>query len=182
MKTSVEYLGYVVSANKLFPSPTKIETLARSVSPRNVKQLRQFNGLAGYFRRFMPNFSKEMIPLYELTKTGVKLKWCERHEVVRSKIIDYLISAPLFTIFQEDHPIELHTDASSLSFGAILIQIKRSRQHVIGYFSMRTTNTESKYHSYERLLWRLWQLYEPSNTSDIFCMEENSLSLQIKTH
>lgn len=149
MKTSIEYLGNIVSAGQIRPSPVKIEALARSIPPKNVKQLRQFNGLAGYFRRSIPNFSREMIPLYELTRTGAKWKWNENHEAARGKIINYLTSAPLLTIFQEDFPIELHTDASSLGFGAILIQIKVGRQHVIGYFSMRTTSAESKYHSYE---------------------------------
>lgn len=52
-------------------------------------------------------------------------------------------------IFKEDLPIELHTDASSKGLGAVLIQIKDGRQHVIAYMSMRTTEPESHYHSYE---------------------------------
>lgn len=68
---------------------------------------------------------------------------------MRSKIIEYLTSAPLLTIFREGMPIELHTDASSTGFGAVLVQIKDNRQHVIAYFSMRTTKAESNYHSYE---------------------------------
>ena len=149
MKTSIEYLGYVVSEGKIRPSPLKIEALSKTVPPKNLKQLRQFNGLAGYFRRFIPNFSTKMIPLYDLTKSGSKWEWNEKHEAVRNKIISYLTSAPLLTIFQEELPIELHTDASSIGLGAILVQIREGCQYVIGYFSMRTTRAESKYHSYE---------------------------------
>lgn len=149
LKVSVEYLGFIVTDGKVRPSTAKVEALARSPPPTNVKQLRQFNGLAGYFRRFICNFSTVMIPLYNLTKTGVKWDWTEKHEAIRAKIINYLTSAPLLTIFQENYPIELHTDASAMGFGAVLIQVKNGIRHVIGYFSMRTTPAESKYHSYE---------------------------------
>lgn len=149
LKTSVEYLGYVVSDGKIRPSPSKVEALARTPPPANVKQLRQFNGLAGYFRRFIPDFSRKMIPLYNLTKSDAKWEWTSSHEAIRSQIIEYLTSAPLLTIFQEGHDIELHTDASAMGLGAILIQVKSGIRHVIGYFSMRTTPAESKYHSYE---------------------------------
>lgn len=90
-----------------------------------------------------------MAPLYELTKAGAKWEWTEHHEAARMKIINYLTRSPLLTIFQEGLPIELHTDASTLGFGCVLIQIKERRQHVIGYFSQRTTKAESNYHSYE---------------------------------
>lgn len=68
MRSSIEYLGYIVGDGKIRPSPTKIEALVRSPIPKNVKQLRQFNGLAGYFRKFIPNFSKTMIPSTSLQK------------------------------------------------------------------------------------------------------------------
>lgn len=84
--------------------------MARSQIPKNVKQ--EFNGLAGYFRKLIPNFSQEMIPLYELTKSDAKWEWTDTHEAVRSRISDYLTSASLLIIFKESLPIELHTDAS----------------------------------------------------------------------
>ncbi|CAH2265776.1 jg7961 [Pararge aegeria aegeria] len=149
IKTSIEYLGFVVCDGKVRPSPSKVEALSRSLPPTNLKQLRQFNGLAGYFRRFIPNFSSQMIPLYNLTKSNSKWEWTAEHERTRSNIINYLTSAPLLTIFQEGHPIELHTDASAMGLGAVLIQLRDGVRHVIGYFSMRTTSAESNYHSYE---------------------------------
>lgn len=68
LKSSVEYMGYVISVNSIKPNPNKIKALANSPLPTCVKELRQFNGLAGYFRKFVPNFSSIMAPLYALTK------------------------------------------------------------------------------------------------------------------
>lgn len=148
-KQSIEYLGNVVENGQVRPSPKKIEALLKAPVPSTPKQVRQFNGLAGYFRRFIPDFARIMAPLYELTKQGAQWQWTHVHEQARQKIIDCLTSTPVLTIFQEGEPIELFTDASSLGFGAILVQIINGRQHVVAYFSMRTTDTESRYHSYE---------------------------------
>lgn len=148
-KRSIEYLGNVISDGQVRPSPKKIESLVKSPIPSNVKQVRQFNGLVGYFRRFIPNFSRIMIPLYELTKQGAKWEWNERHDEARHAIIEYLTSAPVLSIFQEGAPIELYTDASSLALGSILVQVVNGRQHAVAYMSIRTTDVESRYHSYE---------------------------------
>lgn len=148
-KRSIEYLGNVISDGEVRPSPRKVEALLKSPVPTTVKQVRQFNGLASYFRRFIPNFSRIMIPLYELTKKDAKWEWTERQEAARLEIIQHLTSAPVLTIFREDAAIELYTDASSLGYGAILIQVINGRQHAVAYMSMRTTDVESRYHSYE---------------------------------
>lgn len=148
-KRSIEYLGNIVSDGQVRPSPRKIDALVKAPVPKTPRQVRQFCGLAGYFRKFVPDFSRIMVPLYELTKPGAKWQWNERHETAREKIIQCLTSTPVLTLFQEEAPIQLYTDASSLGFGAVLVQVIAGRQHAVAFMSMRTTETESRYHSYE---------------------------------
>lgn len=148
-KTTIEYLGNVVSNGQVQPSPKKVEALVKAPVPKTAKQVRQFNGLAGYFRKFIPDFSRIMVPLYELTKQGAKWEWNDRHENARSRVIQCLSSAPALTLFQEEAPILLYTDASSLGFGAVLVQVIDGRQRAVAFMSMRTTDAESRYHSYE---------------------------------
>lgn len=148
-KRSIEYLGNVIEEGQVRPSPKKVEALLKSPVPTTVRQVRQLNGLAGYFRRFIPDFARIMIPLYNLTKQGAKWQWNHEHEEARQKIIQCLTSEPVLTLFQEGEPILLFTDASSLGFGSILVQMIDGRQRVVAYFSMRTTDAESRYHSYE---------------------------------
>lgn len=64
-----------------------LKCLGYSVTLKNIKQMTQFNGIMGYYRHFIPNFSREMILLYELTKEETRWQWTERHEAVRLKII-----------------------------------------------------------------------------------------------
>lgn len=149
LKTEIEYLGRIISNGSVSPSPRKVQALIHSPVPSNVKTVRQFCGLAGYFRKFIPNFSQTMIPLYNLTKNNVKFNWTLEHDAVRDKIISCLASEPILALFDPSKPIELHSDASSAGFGAVLFQKRDSNLEVVEYFSMRTTETESRYHSYE---------------------------------
>lgn len=145
-------LSSVDQVNKLAngqvsPSPRKVEALTKAPIPKTVKQVRRFNELAGYLRRFIPNFSRVMVPLYELTNNDVKWEWNERHDEALNHIIQHLSTAPTLTLFQEDASIELYTDASSIGYGAVLVQTIGGQP--VTYTSQRTTDADSRYHSYE---------------------------------
>ncbi|CAK1600219.1 unnamed protein product [Parnassius mnemosyne] len=91
-----------------------------------------------------------MTPLFRLTSgKNRSIEWEPSHEAVRQKIISYLTSKPILTIFDPAHPIELHTDASAEGYGAIFIQKINGIQHVVAYYSRRTSPAESKFHSFE---------------------------------
>ncbi|KAL4714216.1 hypothetical protein ACJJTC_018366, partial [Scirpophaga incertulas] len=149
MKIEVHYLGHLIRAGEVRPNPVKIQALANAPIPSTATQVRQFLGLASYFRRFIPNFATLAGPLYPLTKLKGPITWTTRHAEVHSKIVKILTSKPILTIFNPDVPVELHTDASSEGYGAILIQKENGMPHVVAYFSRRTTEVESRYHSYE---------------------------------
>lgn len=87
--------------------------------------------------------------MYPLTKLKGSISWTQKHESIRDAIIGILTSEPVLTIFDPELPVELHTDASSEGYGAILIQKKNNLPHVVEYFSRRTSEVESRYHSYE---------------------------------
>lgn len=150
MKERVEFLGYEVSRGEVRPNSRKVEALVALPPPETVTQLRQFIGLASYFRQFVPKFAQVMAPLYALTSAGKgHIEWTSEHEAIRQNIITVLTSEPVLTIFDPNSPIELHTDASAIGYGAILIQKKDGKNHAVAYFSKRTTAAESRYHSYE---------------------------------
>lgn len=150
MKTKIEYLGFVISSGQIRPNPRKIEALKSLPAPNTVTQVRQLIGLASYFRQFIPNFSKLLKPLYPLTAAGKgKITWTPEHDKILKIICDCLTTEPVLKIFDPSLPIELHTDASSDGYGAVLIQKVNNLPHVVAYFSHRTNDAESRYHSYE---------------------------------
>ena len=108
-----------------------------------------FLGLAGHFRRFVHNFSLIAKPLYDM-KIGSQFKFAlegnKAFETLRDKLLSYLVLA----IYSPKAETQLHCHASTHGFGAILMRKqKNNRFQPISYFSHRTTQDESKYHSFE---------------------------------
>ncbi|CAK9829656.1 Transposon Tf2-8 polyprotein [Anthophora retusa] len=85
----------------------------------------------------------------KLTKKDEQWKWGDEQEEARKYILKKLCTKPLLVIFDPTRETELHTDASSLGYGAILFQRVDGDLRVVAYFSRRTTTEESRYHSYE---------------------------------
>lgn len=149
LKTRIEYLGYEIEGGEIRPNRRKIEALSALPPPQSVTQVRQFIGLASYFRQFVPNFSRVMAPLHILTSGKTQFEWTAKHEDARQKVIEALTTEPVLMIFDPAYPVELHTDASAEGYGAILLHVVDGKSRVVAYFSKRTTPAESRYHSYE---------------------------------
>ena len=73
----VQFLGHVISGDGVSVDPTKIEAIQNWEVPRNASEIRSFLGLAGYYRRFIKDFSRIVVPLTSLTWKEVKFKWGE---------------------------------------------------------------------------------------------------------
>lgn len=150
LTTEVEYLGRLVSQGQVRPSPRKVEALVNTTPPENLKQVRQFLGLAGYFRRYIQNYATKTAPIANLTRKGVRFNWTSDCEAIRQEIIKELTNEPVLAIFDPKLLTEVHTDASSIGYGAVLLQVHPdSKKHVVAYFSKSTKGAEPKYHSYE---------------------------------
>lgn len=148
--TEVEYLGRIISNGVVKPSKSKIEALVKAPIPENVKQIRQFLGLAGYFRRYIPNFARKTACIARLTRKDAEFIWGPEQELARTEIITCLTNEPILAIFDPQLPTELHTDASSAGYGALLLQTHQDGQkRVVAYFSKVTQGAEPRYHSYE---------------------------------
>jgi ribosomal protein L21E len=119
--------------------------------PSNVKQLRQFLSLAGYFRRFIQNFAILAEPLTRLLRKNVPWDFGQEQLVALNQIKDLLTNRPILKIFNPNWRTEVHTDASKVGVAGILFQINDTtdKRHVIAYFSRQTTNAERHYHSYQ---------------------------------
>lgn len=145
----IEYLGRHISHEGIRPSEAKVSALMNSPVPKNIKQVRQFMGLASYFRKFIPNFAVRTACITKLTGQNQKWEWGPEQVAARDYVIQHLSSKPLLTVFDPNLVTELYTDASSLGYGAILVQIADNTKKVVAYYSKRTTTAESNYHSYE---------------------------------
>lgn len=150
LSKEVEYLGRVIGQGQVKPSHRKVEALVNSMPPKNVKQVRQFLGLAGYFRRYIEGYASKTACISRLTKRDVPFLWGQEQERIRQEIITRLTTEPVLGIFDPELPTEVHTDASSIGYGAVLLQNHiDGKKGVVAYFSKTTQGAESRYHSYE---------------------------------
>jgi hypothetical protein len=148
LETQVKFLGHILSKDGIQADPAKIKTLVDWQTPTTAAGMLQFLGLANYFRKFIPNFSRLSAPLYHLTKKGVPFLVGEEAQLSFKAIKQLLISPPILAYPDPEKPYELISDASLLGCGAVLTQ----EGNAIAYFSSRFSPAERNYTTGEQEL------------------------------
>jgi hypothetical protein len=119
---SIPYLGYVISAAGVSTSEDKIQAVANWPTPTNVKQLRSFVGLAGYYKKFMKHFVMISKPLTELLKKDQLFVWINDQELAFQTLKSALVQAHVLTLPDFQKQFSIKTDAYDLGVGAVLMQ------------------------------------------------------------
>jgi len=117
----VQFLGHVLSEDGISVDPSKIRDVLDWKTPETVPEIRSFLGLAGYYRRFVPDFSKIARPMTELLKKGVKFVWDDKCDQAFQTLRKLLTSAPVLAQPDITRPFDVYCDASGTSLGRILI-------------------------------------------------------------
>ena len=146
LREEVPYLGHIVTKNGIKPDPSKTEKMDNYPSPTDVGQVRQFLGLASYYRRFVPEFSKIASPLHSLLKHDATFQWTTECQAAFEELKRLLVNAPILAYpqFQSDYPFILETDASQKGLGAVLAQQQADgKVHPIA-FASRSLNVHER--------------------------------------
>ncbi|KAL0551289.1 hypothetical protein IC582_010375 [Cucumis melo] len=146
-KTKVEYLGHIISGKGVEVDPEKIRSIKEWPVPTNVREVRGFLGLTGYYRRFVRNYGSMATPLTQLLKKGV-YEWTAAAHEVFEKLKVAMMTLPILALPDFSLPFEIETDASGYGVGAVLIQNNRP----IAYFSQTLAMRGRAKSVYEREL------------------------------
>ena len=151
-RDSVNYLGHVISRKGISPDPEKIDKVKNYPVPNSVKEVRAFLGLAGYYRKFIPNFgkiAKTLCAKQTSEATSEPFDWTEDDQKAFEKLRDSLVSPPILAYPDFSKEFILFTDACDW-LGAVLSQEQEKGEVVIAYASKHLKPPQLKYATIEK--------------------------------
>ena len=150
---SVNFLGYVVSADGITMDTNKVKAINDWPSPlKNITDVRSFLGLAGYYRKFVQGFSKLASPLTELLKKDTSFSWGDKEQDSFQTLKNSITSAPILSLPDPTKPYVVITDASGFATGAILQQDHGKGLQPIAFMSHKMNAAERNYPVHEQEL------------------------------
>ncbi|GKE69802.1 putative reverse transcriptase domain-containing protein, partial [Tanacetum coccineum] len=141
----VQFLGHVIDSKGIHIYQAKIESIKDWASPKSPTEIRQFLGLAGYYRRFIKGFSKIAKPMTNLTQKNVKFDWGEKEEAAFQLIKQKLCSAPILALPKGSENFVVYCNASHKGLGSVLMQ----NEKIIAYASQQLKIHEKNYTTHD---------------------------------
>jgi hypothetical protein len=147
--SEVKFLGHVVTEGGVSPDPGKVKCIL-DAEPESRKDIRAWQGLASYYRRYIKDFAKIVRPLTKFVHSKKPWFMSPEMKVSIKGIKDALTTEPILAHPNFDLPFEVHCDASPEALGAVLVQKIGSIERVVMFISRALRKEEVKYHQYER--------------------------------
>ena len=121
-KKHIQYLGHLVSKEGFEPLPEKLEAIKKMPAPKNSKEVKQFLGLIGYYRKFVSRFADISRPLTRLTRHNAEFEWTKQCEKSFNHLREMLMQYPILRYPDLDKEYFLYTDASRIGWSGVLTQ------------------------------------------------------------
>ena len=139
-KKHIQYLGHLVSEDGFEPLPEKLESIRKMPAPRTAKEVKQFLGLIGYYRKFVPRFADISRPLTKLTRHNVVFEWTDQCSKAFNHLRELLMEYPILRYPDPKQGYILYTDASGIGWSGVLTQEHmddkgKAKNHPICYVS-----------------------------------------------
>ena len=139
-KRHIQYLGHLIAEDGFTPVPEKLESIGNMPRPKTPKEVKQFLGLIGYYRKFIPRFSDIVRSLTNLTRHHTEFIWSEKCDKAFKHLKELLMQHPILRYPDPERPYTLFTDASGIGWAGVLTQEfeddkGKKKQHPICYIS-----------------------------------------------
>ncbi|CAN6544149.1 unnamed protein product [Malus baccata var. baccata] len=145
-------VGHIISEKGIEVDKSKIDLVRHLPSPTSVREVRSFLGHAGFYRRFIKDFSKIAQPLCRLLQKEVAFEFTKECTESFNQLKELLTTTPIIVPPDWSLPFELMCDASDYALGAVLGQRKDKRPHVIYYASRTLNDAQLNYSTTEKEL------------------------------
>ena len=148
---AVDFVGHRVTPQGVSPLQSHVEAISKLDTPTNLKELRRFLGAAGFYRKFVPQFSDLVEPLNEVLRGESEFAWSDQRQQAFDQLKTALTSAAVLAHFDLRLPIQVTTDASAVAIGAVLSQTQTDgSERPVAYASRTLTTAERAYSVSER--------------------------------
>jgi transposase InsO family protein len=161
-KEEVEFCGYILSAGQIRPQRNKVGVITTWPQPRTAHDVRQFLGIANYYRKFVKRFAHITAPLTELLKEADESLRRNKHRVVKwtaactyafETVKRLLSESPVLVQPDESRPFTIETDASDFAIGMVLLQEgPDGKLHPVAYEGRKLQAAELHYPVHEKEL------------------------------
>lgn len=152
LSKEVIYLGHKISENGVQPDERKVKSVKNFPIPKNVKDIKSFLGLTGYYRNFIPEYSKISKPLTNLLKKEVKFDWSTTCNEAFESLKTILCREPILQFPDFTKPFTITCDASNYAVGSVLSQGEGKHELPIAYSSRTLNRAEINYTTTEKEL------------------------------
>jgi hypothetical protein len=144
-QSRIEFLGHIVSAEGISMDPRKVAAVVDWPPLTNQHDVRSFLGLAGYYRRFIEEFSLIAAPLTDLLRDDVPFEWGHSQQRAMSQLKIAITSAPTLIVPDLNQPFIVHSDASGYAISGVLSQLRDGMEHPIAFLSRKMNAAERNY-------------------------------------
>lgn len=159
--TELKYLGYTITGTGLSPDFSRMEPIVNFPTPKSVKDIRRFMGMAGWYRRFIGNFASLSAPITNLLKKSKRFTWTAEADESFANLKNALITAPVLRNPNFDLPFTIQTDSSDNAVAGVLTQSENGLEYVVAYASQKLNAAQRNYMTCEKELFAV-----------LFCIEK----------
>ena len=164
LQDEVTFCGHRITKEGLRQTPSKNAAILEAPTPKNAKELLSFIGLIGYYRKFVPNISSILEPLYDLTRKNVKWRWTKEHDTAFARAKSEIASDRVLTHYDPSLPIYLEVDASPTGLGCVMThELPDNTKRPVIFLSRSLTASEKNYSQIQKealaVYWGVKKLY-----------------------
>jgi RNase H-like domain found in reverse transcriptase/Reverse transcriptase (RNA-dependent DNA polymerase) len=173
-KTTIEYLGVVVSHNSLAVDPIKAAAIHEWPTPRKLKEVHEFTGFLNFYRRFILNFSHIARPLYDLTKKGEPWAWTPACDEAFQQLKNLISNTPILRLANDYGRFHIEADACGYATGAVLLQEQEGLYQLIAFYSKSLTDVEHNYQIHDR---KMLAIMHALHNEIMFCVDRGNFQI-----
>ena len=146
----IEYLGLIISKNKVAMDPVKVKGINDWLVPQKVKEVQSFLCFINFYCCFIKDFSHIAHPLYTLTHKAVEWKWGDLQQKAFEALKHAITTAPVLVFPSDKGKFRIEADASNFATGAVLSQLQGDEKHPVGFMSKSLTDVKRNYEIHDK--------------------------------